>query len=134
DFQPNYDEKELEPSVLPARVPNLLINGSAGIAEGMANNIPPHNLCEVVAGTIALIDDPDLDIDGLMEHIPGPDFPTAGINNGVSGIQLAYRTGRGRVRIRAKADIEVADNGRESIILTEIPYQVNKAKLIEKIA
>ena len=134
DFQPNYDEKELEPAVLPARVPNLLINGSAGIAVGMATNIPPHNLCEVVDATIALIDDPDLDIDGLMEHIPGPDFPTAGIINGVSGIQLAYRTGRGRVRIRAKADIEVADNGRESIIVTEIPYQVNKARLIEKIA
>ncbi|MFZ7094876.1 DNA gyrase subunit A [Luteimonas dalianensis] len=134
DFQLNYDEKELEPTVLPARVPNLLINGSAGIAVGMATNIPPHNLCEVVDATIALIDDPDLDIDGLMEHIPGPDFPTAGIINGVSGIQLAYRTGRGRVRIRAKADIEVADNGRESIIVTEIPYQVNKARLIEKIA
>ncbi|NLC61550.1 MAG: DNA gyrase subunit A, partial [Gammaproteobacteria bacterium] len=101
---------------------------------GMATNIPPHNLCEVVDATIALIDDPDLDIDGLMEHIPGPDFPTAGIINGVSGIQLAYRTGRGRVRIRAKADIEVADNGRESIIVTEIPYQVNKARLIEKVA
>src|SRR5690625_1796704 len=134
DFQLNYDEKELEPTVLPARVPNLLINGSAGIAVGMATNIPPHNLSEVVDATIALIDDPDLDIDGLMEHIPGPDFPTAGIINGVSGIQLAYRTGRGRVRIRAKADIEVADNGRESIIVTEIPYQVNKARLIEKIA
>ena len=134
DFQLNYDEKELEPTVLPARVPNLLINGSAGIAVGMATNIPPHNLCEVVDATIALIDEPDLDIDGLMEHIPGPDFPTAGIINGVSGIQLAYRTGRGRVRIRAKADIEVADNGRESIIVTEIPYQVNKARLIEKIA
>ena len=134
DFQLNYDEKELEPTVLPARVPNLLINGSAGIAVGMATNIPPHNLCEVVDATIALIDDPELDIDGLMEHIPGPDFPTAGIINGVSGIQLAYRTGRGRVRIRAKADIEIADNGRESIIVTEIPYQVNKARLIEKIA
>ena len=134
DFQLNYDEKELEPTVLPARVPNLLINGSAGIAVGMATNIPPHNLCEVVDATIALIDEPELDIDGLMEHIPGPDFPTAGIINGVSGIQLAYRTGRGRVRIRAKADIEIADNGRESIIVTEIPYQVNKARLIEKIA
>ena len=134
DFQPNYDEKELEPSVLPARVPNLLINGSAGIAVGMATNIPPHNLPEVVDAAIALIDTPELDIDGLMEHIPGPDFPTGGIINGVSGIQLAYRTGRGRVRIRAKADIEVADNGREAIIVTEIPYQVNKARLIEKIA
>ena len=134
DFQLNYDEKELEPTVLPARVPNLLINGSAGIAVGMATNIPPHNLPEVVDAAIALIDSPELDIDGLMEHIPGPDFPTGGIINGVSGIQLAYRTGRGRVRIRAKADIEVADNGREAIIVTEIPYQVNKARLIEKIA
>ncbi|MCD9030165.1 DNA gyrase subunit A [Luteimonas sp. Y-2-2-4F] len=134
DFQPNYDEKELEPTVLPARVPNLLINGSAGIAVGMATNIPPHNLSEVVDATIALIDDPQIDIDGLMEHIPGPDFPTAGIINGVGGIHLAYRTGRGRVRIRARAEVEVADNGREAIAVTEIPYQVNKARLIEKIA
>ncbi|WP_024890512.1 DNA gyrase subunit A [Luteimonas huabeiensis] len=134
DFQPNYDEKELEPSVLPARVPNLLVNGSAGIAVGMATNIPPHNLSEVIDATIALIDDPQIDIDGLMEHIPGPDFPTAGIINGVGGIHLAYRTGRGRVRIRARAAIEVADNGREAIAVTEIPYQVNKARLIEKIA
>ncbi|MEN1944257.1 DNA gyrase subunit A [Luteimonas sp. MJ293] len=134
DFQLNYDEKEREPTVMPARVPNLLVNGSAGIAVGMATNIPPHNLSEVIDASIALIDNPELDIDGLMEHVPGPDFPTAGIINGVSGIQLAYRTGRGRVRMRAKADIEVADNGRESIIVTEIPYQVNKARLIEKIA
>ncbi|KAF1698166.1 DNA gyrase subunit A [Pseudoxanthomonas jiangsuensis] len=134
DFQPNYDEKELEPTVMPTRFPNLLVNGSAGIAVGMATNIPPHNLTEVVNGLLALIDDPELDIDGLMQHIPGPDFPTAGIINGVGGIQLAYRTGRGRVRMRAKAEVEVADNGRESIIVTEIPYQVNKARLIEKIA
>ncbi|MEN1926864.1 DNA gyrase subunit A [Luteimonas qiangzhengi] len=134
DFQLNYDEKEREPTVMPARVPNLLVNGSAGIAVGMATNIPPHNLSEVIDASIALIDNPELDIDGLMEYVPGPDFPTAGIINGVSGIQLAYRTGRGRVRMRAKADIEVADNGRESIIVTEIPYQVNKARLIEKIA
>ncbi|RRN57234.1 DNA gyrase subunit A [Pseudoxanthomonas sp. SGNA-20] len=134
DFQPNYDEKELEPSVMPTRFPNLLVNGSAGIAVGMATNIPPHNLTEVVNGLLALIDDPELDVDALMQHIPGPDFPTAGIINGVGGIQLAYRTGRGRVRIRARAEIEVADNGRESIIVTEIPYQVNKARLIEKIA
>ncbi|MGY0559363.1 MULTISPECIES: DNA gyrase subunit A [unclassified Luteimonas] len=134
DFQLNYDEKESEPTVMPARVPNLLVNGSAGIAVGMATNIPPHNLSEVIDASIALIDDPELDIDGLMEYVPGPDFPTAGIINGVSGIQLAYRTGRGRVRMRAKADIEVADNGREAIIVTEIPYQVNKSKLIEKIA
>ncbi|KAF1702380.1 DNA gyrase subunit A [Pseudoxanthomonas kaohsiungensis] len=134
DFQPNYDEKELEPTVMPTRFPNLLVNGSAGIAVGMATNIPPHNLTEVVNGLLALIDEPDLDVDGLMQYIPGPDFPTAGIINGVGGIQLAYRTGRGRVRMRAKADVEVADNGRESIIVTEIPYQVNKARLIEKIA
>ncbi|KGO99545.1 DNA gyrase subunit A [Novilysobacter defluvii] len=134
DFQPNYDEKELEPSVMPTRVPNLLVNGSAGIAVGMATNIPPHNLCEVVDATIALIDNPEIDVDGLMEHLPGPDFPTAGIINGTSGIVAAYRTGRGRVRMRARAEIEVADNGRESIIVNEIPYQVNKARLIEKIA
>src|SRR6478672_2572959 len=135
DFQPNYDEKELEPTVMPTRVPNLLVNGSAGIAVGMATNIPPHNLSEVVDATIALIDNPSIDVDGLMEFIPGPDFPTAGIINGTAGIQLAYRTGRGRVRMRAKADIEVnEDNGREAIAVTEIPYMVNKARLIEKIA
>ncbi|QIL20728.1 DNA gyrase subunit A [Thermomonas sp. HDW16] len=134
DFQPNYDEKELEPTVMPTRFPNLLVNGSAGIAVGMATNIPPHNLNEVVNALLALIDDPQIDIDGLMEHIPGPDFPTAGIINGVGGIHLAYRTGRGRVRMRARAEIEVADNGREAIAVTEIPYQVNKARLIEKIA
>lgn len=134
DFQPNYDEKELEPSVMPTRFPNLLVNGSAGIAVGMATNIPPHNLNEVVDALIALIDNPEIDIDGLMEYIPGPDFPTAGIINGVGGIHLAYRTGRGRVRMRARAEIEVADNGREAIAVTEIPYQVNKARLIEKIA
>src|SRR6478735_9169918 len=134
DFQPNYDEKEQEPTVMPTRFPNLLVNGSAGIAVGMATNIPPHNLNEVVNALLALIDDPAIDIDGLMEHIPGPDFPTAGIINGVGGIHLAYRTGRGRVRMRARADIEVADNGREAIAVTEIPYQVNKARLIEKIA
>jgi DNA gyrase subunit A len=134
DFQPNYDEKEQEPTVMPSRFPNLLVNGSAGIAVGMATNIPPHNLSEVIDATIALIDDPEIDIEGLMQHIPGPDFPTAGIINGVGGIHVAYRTGRGRVRMRARADIEVADNGREAIAVTEIPYQVNKARLIEKIA
>ena len=134
DFQPNYDEKELEPTVLPTRFPNLLVNVSAGIAVGMATNIPPHNLTESINACIALIDNPSIDVDGLMEYIPGPDFPTAGIINGTAGIIAGYRTGRGRVRIRAKADIEVADNGRESIIVTEIPYQVNKARLIEKIA
>ena len=135
DFQPNYDEKEFEPKVMPTRVPNLLINGSAGIAVGMATNIPPHNLSEVVDATIALIDSPDMDVDGLMEYIPGPDFPTAGIINGTAGIINAYRTGRGRVRMRARAEIEVNEStGREAIAVTEIPYQVNKARLIEKIA
>ena len=134
NFQPNYDEKEQEPTVMPTRFPNLLVNGSAGIAVGMATNIPPHNLSEVIDALIALIADPAIEIDGLMEYIPGPDFPTAGIINGVGGIHLAYRTGRGRVRMRARAEIEVADNGREAIAVTEIPYQVNKARLIEKIA
>ena len=134
DFQPNYDEKELEPTVMPTRFPNLLVNGSAGIAVGMATNIPPHNLREVVNALLAMIEQPQIDIDGLMEHIPGPDFPTAGILNGVGGIHLAYRTGRGRVRMRAKAEVEVSDNGREAIVVTEIPYQVNKARLIERIA
>ncbi|MFC3549645.1 DNA gyrase subunit A [Lysobacter cavernae] len=135
DFQPNYDEKELEPTVMPTRVPQLLVNGSAGIAVGMATNIPPHNLTEVINATIALIDQPEVDIDGLMAYIPGPDFPTAGIINGTAGIMAAYRTGRGRVRMRARADVEVNDStGREAIVVTEIPYQVNKARLIEKIA
>jgi DNA gyrase subunit A len=135
DFQPNYDEKEQEPSVMPTRFPNLLVNGSAGIAVGMATNIPPHNLSEVVDGLIAMIDNPLIDIDQLMEYIPGPDFPTAGIINGTAGIIAGYRTGRGRVRMRAKAEVEVDDRtGREAIIVTEIPYQVNKARLIEKIA
>ena len=134
DFQPNYDEKEQEPTVMPSRFPNLLVNGSAGIAVGMATNIPPHNLSEVIDATVALLDDPEIDIEGLMQHIPGPDFPTAGIINGVGGIHVAYRTGRGRVRMRARAEVEVADNGREAIVVTEIPYQVNKARLIEKIA
>ena len=135
DFQPNYDEKEQEPSVLPARAPNLLINGSAGIAVGMATNIPPHNLAEVVNATLALIDNPEATITDLMDHVPGPDFPTAGIINGTAGVHAAYHTGRGRVRMRARAEIDVDEKtGRESIIVTEIPYQVNKAKLIEKIA
>src|SRR5690606_1618740 len=135
DFQLHYDEKEQEPTVLPTRFPNLLVNGSAGIAVGMATNIPPHNLGEVISATIALIDDPQIDIEGLMQYIPGPDFPTAGIINGVGGIHLAYRTGRGRVRMRARAGIEIDDRtGREAIAVTEIPDQVNKARLIEKIA
>ena len=134
DFQPNYDEKELEPSVLPARIPNLLVNGSAGIAVGMATNVPPHNLSEVLGACIALIDDPDLSFEDLMRIVPGPDFPTAGIINGSAGIVEAYRTGRGRILVRAKAEVEVEANGRETIIVSELPFQVNKARLIEKIA
>ncbi|THD09503.1 DNA gyrase subunit A [Rhodanobacter lindaniclasticus] len=134
DFGFNYDESEREPLVLPSRVPNLLVNGSAGIAVGMATNIPPHNLNEVIAATIALIDEPALSIDQLMHYIPGPDFPTYGIINGSSGIIEAYRTGRGRILVRAKAEIETESNGRETIIVHELPYQVNKARLIEKIA
>ena len=134
DFQPNYDEKEQEPTVLPARVPNLLINGSAGIAVGMATNIPPHNVREVIDATLALIDKPDLGFDELLRIVPGPDFPTSGIINGAAGIIEAYKTGRGRIYVRAKAEIEVEDNGRETIIISELPYQVNKKRLIEAIA
>ncbi len=135
DFTLNYDETEHEPAVLPTRVPNLLVNGSAGIAVGMATNIPPHNLREVVGATIALIDDPTLDINALMEYIPGPDFPTWGLINGSRGIREAYRTGRGRIEIRARTHVETDErNGRETIIVTELPYQVNKARLLEKIA
>ena len=134
DFQPNYDEKDLEPTVLPARVPNLLVNGSAGIAVGMATNVPPHNLNEIVDATIALIDNPDLGFDELLRLVPGPDFPTRGIINGAAGIIEAYKTGRGRIYVRAKAEIETDDNGRETIIVTELPYQVNKKRLIEAIA
>jgi DNA gyrase subunit A len=135
DFVENYDGSEAEPSVMPTRLPNLLVNGSSGIAVGMATNIPPHNLNEVVAATLALIDDPTIDIPQLMEHLPGPDFPTAGIINGAAGIYSAYRTGRGRVHIRARTEVEpLGKQGREAIIVTELPYQVNKARLIEKIA
>ena len=134
DFQPNYDEKELEPTVMPTRVPNLLINGSEGIAVGMATKIPPHNLSEIINGTIALIDDPEIGIGELIAHIPGPDFPTAAIINGSAGIHAAYHTGRGRVIMRAKTEIEIQDNNREAIIVHELPFQVNKARLIEKIA
>lgn len=134
DYVPNYDGTEQIPAVLPTRVPNLLINGSSGIAVGMATNIPPHNLTEVVKGCLALIADPALSIEQLMEYIPGPDFPTAAIINGRKGIIDAYKTGRGRAVMRALAEVETEDNGRERIIVTEIPYQVNKAKLIEKIA
>ncbi|MDE2496569.1 MAG: DNA gyrase subunit A, partial [Xanthomonadaceae bacterium] len=134
DFGPNYDESEQEPLVLPTRVPNLLVNGSAGIAVGMATNVPPHNMGEVIDATIALIDNHGLSIDELMQHVPGPDFPTAGIINGAAGIVQAYRTGRGRVLVRAKTEIETNEHGHEAIIATELPYQVNKARLIEKIA
>jgi len=135
DFLPNYDETELQPSVLPAVIPNLLVNGSSGIAVGMATNIPPHNLTEVINACLDLIDNPEISIDRLMQHIPGPDFPTSGIINGRAGILEAYRTGRGRVYIRGKVEVEVEDKtGRQSIIITELPYQVNKARLIEKIA
>ncbi|MEX2494975.1 MAG: DNA gyrase subunit A [Woeseia sp.] len=135
DFAENYDGTESEPSVMPTRIPNLLINGSSGIAVGMATNIPPHNLNEIVSATLALIDDPAIETAALMEHVPGPDFPTAGIINGSQGIYAAYRTGRGRVHIRGRTEIETIDKrGREAIIVTELPYQVNKARLIEKIA
>ncbi|MGV6825572.1 MAG: DNA gyrase subunit A [bacterium] len=134
DFVSNYDESEHEPAVLPARVPALLVNGSAGIAVGMATNIPPHNLTEVINGCVALIDNPELSIKDLMEYIPGPDFPTAGIINGARGIGEAYLTGRGRVYIRARTEIEEDSKGRQSIIVNELPYQVNKARLLEKIA
>ncbi|ROT99530.1 DNA gyrase subunit A [Marinobacter sp. R17] len=135
DFVPNYDGTEHIPDVLPTRVPNLLVNGSSGIAVGMATNIPPHNLTEVVNGCLALIDNQDITIDELMEYIPGPDFPTEGIISGRAGIIEAYRTGRGRIYIRARHEIEVdKKTGREAIIITELPYQLNKARLIEKIA
>jgi DNA gyrase subunit A len=134
DFVDNYDGKEKEPVVLPTRVPNLLVNGSAGIAVGMATNIPPHNLGEVVSACIALIDDPNISIGTLMQHIPGPDFPTAGIINGSQGIALAYATGRGRLDVRARTTIEEDDKGRQTIIITELPFQVNKARLLERIA
>ncbi|MBT43707.1 MAG: DNA gyrase subunit A [Idiomarina sp.] len=135
DFVDNYDGTERIPDVLPTRIPNLLVNGSSGIAVGMATNIPPHNLNEVINGTLALIENPDITIDELMEFIPGPDFPTAASISGRSGIIEAYKTGRGRIHLRATAEVEVDEkSGRESIIVTEIPYQVNKARLIEKIA
>ena len=135
DFVENYDGSESEPSVMPTRIPNLLVNGSAGIAVGMATNIAPHNLTEVINACLALIADPAIETKDLMEHIPGPDFPTGGIINGAQGIYAAYRTGRGRVHMRARATIEPFDRDRrEAIVVTELPYQVNKARLIEKIA
>ena len=133
DFVPNYDESEWEPAVLPTKVPNLLINGAAGIAVGMATNIPPHNLNEVVSACLALIDNPDATVTDLMEHLPGPDFPTAAFINGAAGIREAYETGRGRIYLRARTHQEEV-NGRDAIIVTELPFQVNKARLLEKIA
>jgi DNA gyrase subunit A len=134
NFVPNYDGTEHIPEVMPTRVPNLLVNGSSGIAVGMATNIPPHNLVEVINGCIALIENPYCSIEELIEHIPGPDFPTAAMISGRKGIEEAYRTGRGKIYMRARAIIETEDNGKETIIINEIPYQVNKARLIEKIA
>jgi len=135
DYVPNYDETEQIPVVLPTRIPNLLINGSSGIAVGMATNIPPHNLTEVVSGCLALIDNTDITVDELMEYIPGPDFPTGAIINGKAGIIEAYRTGRGRIYMRARAEVQVDEKTqRETIVVTEIPYQLNKARLIERIA
>ena len=134
DFVPNYDDNETEPVVLPTRIPNLLVNGSAGIAVGMATNIPPHNLTEVVDGLVALIDRPETTIEQLMKIITGPDFPTAGYIYGTGGIREAYTTGRGTITLRAKAHSEKLRGGREAIIITELPYQVNKATLIEKIS
>ena len=135
DWVPNYDGTELIPAVMPTKIPNLLVNGSSGIAVGMATNIPPHNLNEVVTGCLALIDNPDITIDELMEHIPGPDFPTAAFINGRAGIVQAYRTGKGRIYIRARAEvISNEKTNKDTIVISEIPYQVNKARLIEKIA
>lgn len=134
DFVPNYDETELAPTVLPTRVPNLLVNGSSGIAVGMATNIPPHNLVEVVNACVAMVDNPQISIEELMQHVPGPDFPTGAIINGRSGIIEAYRTGRGRIHLRAKTRIERdEEKNKETIIVYELPYQVNKAYLLEKI-
>jgi len=135
EFGPNYDDSETQPLILPTKLPNLLVNGSSGIAVGMATNIPPHNLTEIANACIALIDDEGLTVAQLMEHIPGPDFPTAGIINGSAGIRQAYRTGRGKIYVRARTSIETdAKSKRQSIIVTELPYQVNKARLLEKIA
>ncbi|MBR6525415.1 MAG: DNA gyrase subunit A [Clostridia bacterium] len=134
DFMPNFDETLMQPKVLPSRIPNLLVNGSNGIAVGMATNIPPHNLTEVIDGCICLIDNPDASLDDIMEHIKGPDFPTGGVILGRSGIREAYYTGRGRIILRSKSEIEQMPNGRDRIVVTEIPYLVNKARLVEKIA
>src|SRR5579864_5185238 len=126
DFVPNYDESEHEPSILPTRIPNLLVNGASGIAVGMATNIPPHNLGEIINACLALLDDPSISLAGLMQHVPGPDFPTAGIINGAQEIPTAYKTGRGRLSVRARAHIEDIEGAvRQAIVVTELPYQVN---------
>lgn len=134
DFLDNYDGTEREPEVLPSRFPNLLVNGASGIAVGMATNIPPHNLTEVIDGVLRLSQNPDITISELMEDIQGPDFPTSGLILGKSGIRRAYETGRGSIQMRARASIEERGGGRQRIVVTEIPYQVNKARMIEKIA
>src|SRR5689334_9258090 len=137
DFAPNYDGSEQEPQVLPARFPNLLVNGSSGIAVGMATNIPPHNLRETIAATIAYIDDPNITVEGLMKHVKGPDFPTGGVILGMQGIRDAYETGRGRVRVQARAHIEPLSHGKEAIVVTELPWMVKKGGdggLIQKVA
>src|SRR5262249_55873688 len=134
DFGPNYDDSLQEPKVLPTKIPNLIVNGSSGIAVGMATNIPPHNLTEIVNATLALIDRPSMKTDDLFAFVKGPDFPTGGYVFGGQGLQEAYRTGRGAITLRAKVEIETWKGDRERLIVTELPYQVNKAKLIEKIA
>ena len=134
DFTPNYDESEHEPSVLPTKVPNLLVNGSSGIAVGMATNIPPHNLAEIIDACVLMVDQPEVTVEDLMACVPGPDFPTAAFINGARGIREAYRTGRGKIYLRARHEIEEESNGKQRIVVTELPYQVNKARLLEKIA
>ncbi len=134
DFAPNFDDRLEEPAVLPSKIPNLLVNGSSGIAVGMATNIPPHNLGEVVDACIAVIDNPEVTVDELMEIVPGPDFPTGAYIYGREGIKEAYRTGRGRIRVRARAYVENKKNGRDSIVISEIPFMVNKGRLLENMA
>ncbi|HUW93981.1 MAG TPA: DNA gyrase subunit A, partial [Bacteroidales bacterium] len=134
DFQPNFDDTLEEPTVLPTRIPQLLVNGASGIAVGMATNMPPHNLTESVNAIIAFIDDPEITTEGLMKHIKGPDFPTGGIIYGEQGIKEAFETGRGRIVVRARTEIEITHSGRECIVISEIPYMVNKAEMIKKIA
>ena len=134
DWDLNFDETLKEPSVLPSAVPTLLVNGSEGIAVGMATKIPPHNLSEIIDGLVALLDNDSIDAEGLMSHIKGPDFPTAGLILGMDGLKEAYSTGRGKIKMRARAHIETNKKGRNSIVVTEVPYQTNKASLVEKIA